>query len=150
VIREQHKVFVARAGRHGGDEEYALEHGLAIIGFGAYPSLVTTAQPELKPRVAVNFAVQLWTFALGMETRDIVVLPRKFTSRVALGKVTGPYAYRQVGDTRRHTRPVRWIRLDVPRAVFCQDLLYSFRAFLTVCNVSRNDAETSSRGCLGR
>jgi restriction system protein len=153
VTRENPKVFVARAGKHGEDEEYALEQGVAIIGFSDFPSLegakdynavlrlVTTAQPDLKPRVAGAFAGQLWNFALGMEVGDIVVLPRKLTSQVALGKITGPYAYRQIGDTQRHTRPVQWIRPDVPRTAFGQDLLYSFGAFLTVFNVSRNDAD---------
>lgn len=153
MSQEQPKVYVARAGRNGEDEEYALEHGAAIIGFREYPSvegatdfnsvlkLVTTAQPDLKPKVAGNAAGQLWAFALGMKVGDIVVLPRKLTSQVALGKVTGPYAYQKVGDTQRHTRPVKWIRPDVPRTAFGQDLLYSFGAFLTVFNVSRNDAE---------
>ncbi len=37
-------------------------------------------------------------------------------------------------------RPVRWLKPSVPRDVFRQDLLYSFGAFLTVCEISRNDA----------
>ena len=76
-----------------------------------------------------------------MKEGDIVVLPRKLTSQVALGKVTGPYKQLKVGGRFRHTRPVRWIRPDVARTVFAQDLLYSFGAFMTVCNISRNDAE---------
>ena len=35
---------------------------------------------------------------------------------------------------------MEWLRPDVPRATFEQDLLYSFGAFMTVCNISRNDA----------
>jgi restriction system protein len=37
-------------------------------------------------------------------------------------------------------RPVRWLKSDVPRDAFRQDLLYSFGAFMTVCEISRNDA----------
>ena len=37
-------------------------------------------------------------------------------------------------------RPVRWLRTDVPRDVFRQDLLYSLGAFMTICEISRNDA----------
>ena len=66
---------------------------------------------------------------------------RKLTSQIALGRVKGPYKYLKVGTERRHTRAVQWVRSDVPRTAFEQDLLYSFGAFLTVCNVSRNDAE---------
>jgi restriction system protein len=76
-----------------------------------------------------------------MDKDDLVVLPRKLTSQVAIGRVKGPYRYQKVGDDLRHTRPVDWVRPDVPRTAFEQDLLHSFGAFMTVCNISRNDAE---------
>ena len=154
VTRENPKVFVARAGKHGEDEEYALEQGVAIIGFSDFPSLegakdynavlrlVTTAQPDLKPRVAGAFAGQLWNFALGMEVGDIVVLPRKLTSQVALGKITGRSAF-----TGRLATPSDILDLSNGFARtylerhLVKDLLYSFGAFLTVFNVSRNDAD---------
>ncbi len=149
---EHVKVYLVRAGANGEDEDYALENGLAIIGFREYEALdrakdyeellkqVSSEHSELKPRAAANYAGQLWTFAFGMKEGDIVVLPRKLTSQVALGTVTGAYKYQQIGQERRHTRPVKWIRTDVPRTTFAQDLLYSLGAFLTVCNITRNDA----------
>jgi restriction system protein len=147
------KVWLARAGRNGEDEVYALDHGMAIIGFREYPSLaagkdydgilalVKKSQPDIKPRAAGNHAGQLWAFALAMQIGDIMVLPRKLTSQVALGRVTGPYKYEEVEGVYRHTRAVEWVRPDVARSVFGQDLLYSFGAFLTVCNITRNGAE---------
>ncbi|MFC1888541.1 restriction endonuclease, partial [Thermodesulfobacteriota bacterium] len=93
-----------------------------------------------KSRAAGNYAGQLWAFVISMKKGDTVVLPRKLTSQIALGKVTGPYQYRKIGKQYRHTRPVKWMRADIPRTTFEQDLLYSFGAFLTVCNISRNDA----------
>lgn len=147
------KVYLTRAGGNGEDEVYALDHGVAIIGFREYPSLadaknydavlalVKAARPELKPRAAGNHAGQLWAFALAMQPGDLVVLPRKLTSQVALGRVTGPYKYENVNGVPRHTRAVEWVRPDVARPVFGQDLLYSFGAFLTVCNITRNSAE---------
>lgn len=146
------KVYLARAGKSGQDEELALEKQLAVIGFKDVPSLedargydavfqlVKNTYPDKKVRAVGNLAGQLWTFALTMQKDDIVVLPRKLTSQIAIGRVTGPYAYIQVNSELRHTRPVEWIRTDVPRTAFEQDLLYSFGAFLTVCNISRNDA----------
>ena len=97
--------------------------------------------PGAKPRAVGNFAGQLWSFAVAMKHGDLVVLPRKLTSQIAIGRVTGPYRYQKVGDELRHTRPVEWVRPDVSRTVFEQDLLHSFGAFMTVCNISRNDAE---------
>jgi restriction system protein len=147
------KVYLARAGGSGEDENYALDQGVAIIGFTDYPSLsgatdydavlalVKATRPDLKPRAAGNYAGQLWAFAVAMKEGDIVVLPRKLTSQVALGRVKGPYKYEKVGGVSRHVRAVEWLRPDVPRTVFGQDLLHSFGAFMTVCNIARNNAE---------
>lgn len=146
------KVYLVRAGRNGEDEDVAIENNLAIIGFNEIPSLeeardydevaktVGEALPQSKPRAIGNFAGQLWSFSCAMEEGDIVVLPRKLTSQIAIGRVKGPYRYTEVNTVLRHTRPVEWLRLDVSRATFRQDLLYSFGAFMTVCNISRNDA----------
>lgn len=147
------KVYLVRAGGNGEDENYALDHGVAIIGFSEYPSLlgaknydnivaiVKEAKPDIKPRAAGNYAGQLWAFAVAMKEGDIVVLPRKLTSQVALGRVKGPYMYEKAGDSMRHVRPVEWLLPDVPRSVFGQDLLHSFGAFMTVCTITRNNAE---------
>jgi restriction system protein len=150
---EPYKVYLVRAGKFGEDEETALEKNLAIIGFTEIPSLedakdydsffkiVENSLPEAKPRAVANLAGQLWAFAAAMKNGDLVVMPRKLTSQIAIGRVTGPYRFQEVNGTRRHTRPVNWQRPDVPRSTFAQDLLYSFGAFMTVCNISRNDAE---------
>ncbi len=146
------KLYLARAGRNGEDEDLAIENNLAIIDFRDVPSLegandydavaglVNGALPDRKPKARGNFAGQLWAFSVAMENGDLVVLPRKLTSQVAIGRVTGPYEYREVIAERRHTRPVQWLKTDLPRATFEQDLLYSFGAFMTVCQISRHDA----------
>jgi restriction system protein len=151
--KDLHKVYLARAGGSGEDEEFALENGVAIIGFREIPSmegmrdyeevakLVAARLLGRKPRAIGNIAGQLWAFAIAMTEGDIVVLPRKLTSQIALGRVKGPYRFLKVGNEFRHTRTVEWVRPDAPRTAFEQDMLYSFGAFLTVCNVSRNDAE---------
>ena len=153
MTEERPKVYLVRAGSNGEDEDYALENGLSIIGFRELGSLesakdyddmlklIKSGWPNLKPKTAVHYAGQMWTFAIAMKEGDTVVLPRKTTSQIALGKVIGPYKYQKVGNEFRHTRPVKWIRTDVPRSTFAQDLLYSFGAFMTVCNITRNDAE---------
>lgn len=152
-MKEQPKVYLARAGRDGEDEEYALENGMSIIGFREFGSLemlhdydsvvsfVRHSRPDFKPRQVGNIAGQLWAFSVAMKEGDTVVLPRKLTSQVALGTVTGPYRYAKIGNEHRHTRTVRWVRPDVPGIAFKQDLLSSFGAYMTVCRISRNDAD---------
>ena len=155
------KVYLVRAGRNGEDEDSALTQNLAIIGFRDVPSLdgvedydavfglVSEALAGHKSKALGNFAGQLWAFAVAMQVGDIVVLPRKLTSQIAIGRVTEPYQYRQVNAENRHTRAVEWLLPEVPRSTFEQDLLYSFGAFMTVCNISRNDAVHRVQAILG-
>jgi restriction system protein len=151
-MSEAPKVYLVRAGKQGEDEENALDSQLSIIGFRDIPSLesandydavfalVEASMPGAKTRAVGNRAGQLWAFAIGMQDDDIVVLPRKLTSQLAIGRVNGAYRYQKIGTEHRHTRPVKWERPEVPRTAFEQDLLYSFGAYMTVCNVSRHDA----------
>ncbi len=151
MIREK-KLYLARTVKSGEDEDYALENNLAIIGFRAVPALdkvkdypdvskiVSESYPDKTNRAIGNFAGQLWAFSLAMQEGDLVVMPRRLSSQIAIGRVSGPYEYMKIGDEYRHTRHVKWIRPDVSRTVFGQDLLYSFGAFMTVCEISRNDA----------
>lgn len=153
------KIYVARAGKYGEDEDFALSNNVAIVGFRDVPSLelahtyedvlaiVTAAMPGEKPRALGNIAGQLWAFRLAMSDGDIIVLPKKTSPEIALGLVDGPYAYQKIGDDWRHTRKVRWQR-TVPRTSFQQDLLFSFGAFLTVCNISRNEAASRVASAL--
>ena len=146
-------LYLVRAGENGEDEEYALDHGLAIIGFNEVPSLenaksyndvskmLEKAYPDKRPRALANYAGQVAAFVLSMENNDLVILPRKLTPQVAIGKVIGPYEYRKINGESRHVRKVKWLRPDIPRTEFKQDLLFSFGAFMTICNITRNDAE---------
>lgn len=149
----QPAVYIVRAGRFGEWEETALEQGLAIIGFKEVSSLEgVTSKAEIRDRVEQafpdasqhkigNLAGQIWTFVGRIQPGDIVALPRKATSQIALGRVRGEYGYRKVGDECLHTLPVDWIRCDIPRTAFQQDMLFSLGAFMTVCRIRRNHAE---------
>lgn len=78
-MSDERKVFLARAGKLGEDEDFALENNLAIIGFREVPSLekvkdydavfklVEAALPGAKARAVGNFAGQLGAFALAMK-----------------------------------------------------------------------------------
>ncbi len=147
-------VWLVRAGKHGEDEDAALKNGLAIIGFTEVPDLtpartfdealaiVRRALPDAADKRIRNLASQLDMFARRIQVGDIIALPLKTQpGRIALGEVSSAYAFKMLGGTPRHTRGVRWLRQDAPRSAIEQDLLYSLGAFLTVCRITRNDAE---------
>src|SRR5690606_25023737 len=81
-----------------------------------------------------------------MQPGDLVMTPRKGKSAIAIGEITGAYEYEPDNPgIYRHSRAVKWIRLDVLRAAFEQDLLYSLGAYTTICEIRRNDAERRVR-----
>jgi restriction system protein len=147
-------VRVVRAGKYGEDEDSALSQNLAIIGYreagdlNQFASLevLTVQQKKENPadlaKRTENRARQLWAFKESIRTGDTVVLPLKTRpGQIALGTARGPYIYAKIHGENRHARKVDWVKPDVPRSTFFQDLLYSFGAFLTVYRVTRNDAE---------
>lgn len=153
-------VWLVRAGSKGEGEAACLESGSAIIGFDAVPDLssakdwnevraiVAATDPTASANRIGTVAGQLWAFALAMQPGDIVAMPLKRVGKIALGKVTGPYRYVAISDGNHHTRPIEWIKSDVPRSQFGQDLLNSLGAYLTVCEIRRNDAEKRIREVL--
>jgi len=147
-------LWMVRAGRHGQQEDLALDQGLVAIGWDDMPDLskpdtkeeLRAVCEELYPEEPVgrisNWLGQLWGFARGIEVGDLVALPLKSRPAVAVGKCTGPYEPRPEGpEGAKHVRSVKWLRKDVPRSEIGQDLLYSLGSLMTVCQVTRNDAE---------
>jgi restriction system protein len=125
-----------------------LEHAELVLGFkvgnltaakdrNAVLAIAKKSFPDLKPKSQLNFAAQLNQFCNQMQLGDLAVVPLKTTGQIAVGEVVGPYVHTKDGGV---CRKIKWLRSDIPREVFRQDLLYSFGAFMTVCEVRRNDA----------
>lgn len=155
-------LWLVRAGKYGehenrfvednrvyltwGEEVANTDLGLAQ-GYDGLKSALQTIFPDEPTRRLGNWTGQFWAFVQGMQIGDWVVLPMKHSPTIAIGEVISQYKFDRVNDAvdYRHYREVRWLNTAVPRAAFDQDLLYSFGAFLTVCEIKRNDAERRVR-----
>jgi restriction system protein len=146
------QAWLIRAGKAGEREQWALKYGVSGGGFREVPDLtpattreavmavVSEAFPGSKDGRIQNFSAQLWSLRERINAGDFVVMPLKESPHLAIGRVTGGYQYRDDEDPAlRHVRPVEWI-VTIPRTAVKQDLLYSLGAFLTICEVRRNDA----------
>jgi restriction system protein len=142
------RLWLVRLGKHGEQETHALETGELVLGFrvgdlraardrDAVLKIVEQAMPDAKPKKQLNVAAQLNQFSNTIQDGDLAVVPLKTAGKIAIGEVAGPCAPRAEG---RPMRPVRWLKPEIPRDVFRQDLLSSFGALMTVCEISRNDA----------
>ena len=143
------RLWLVRLGKNGEFEGAALDENQLNIGFGITESLseaktrdavlgyIVDKFPDAKPGRQRNFAAQVNQFINVMQVGDIVVSPLKTQSCIAIGEVAGPYMQRSDGGPMRQ---VKWLRTDIQRDTFKQDLLYSFGAIGTICEISRNDA----------
>lgn len=147
------RTWLARAGRHGESEQFALDHDVVGIGWPDLGDITDAGSRDAvlarlhatyagdSDKRLLNFASQIWAFRSRIEIDDLVVLPLKSTPALAIGRVTGEYRH-DAGHPHyaTHVRDVEWLRTDLPRSVVGQDLLYSLGAFMTVCEVKRNGA----------
>lgn len=123
--------WVIWANEYSDDADLSLRNGLIIIGWDVAGDLSTVANYD-GIRTAVrrdwgysgasnqqiaNAAVQLRRFRFEIAEGDIVaMLSHARPGLVALGRVTGPYRYREVvACSMAHTRSVDWLRTDAPR-----------------------------------
>ena len=153
--------WMVRAGSAGEREQWALENGYTGAGYGEVESLngcatredvmqkVSRGIPNSSIGAVRNFSAQLWALKTRMQTGDLVVMPLKRTSEIAIGSIDSEYIYLDNPDPqRRHVRRVTWKVTDLARSRIKQDLLYSLGAFSTVCQIQRNDAEHRLRACI--
>ncbi|MGH7132805.1 MAG: restriction endonuclease [Phycisphaerales bacterium] len=154
-------LWLVRAGRHGEHEEKFLEDNRVYLTWGGtfdkldptavksyddVKSLVIKLWPTRTQRAQGHTAGQFWAFLLGMKPGDWIVTPRKQKAAIAVGEITGPPEFSATAKDPYHVgRPVKWLNTDVPRSAFDQDLLYSMGAFMTICEIKRNEAERRVR-----
>ncbi len=154
-------LWLFRAGRNGEYEKKFLDGGRVYLTWHELDvDLCTFKEKEellqylinnpamnyTKTAKARNHMSQIWPIAHRMAKGDWIVLPSKLKSALHFGEIRGEYVFEEeLGAPYYHYRDVNWFATDIPRAVFDQDLLYSFGAFMTVCRISRNDAENRVR-----
>jgi restriction system protein len=153
-------LWMVRCGKSGEREAYNLEHELVSIGWAGLPDLKTLADkqsltalmsatnPDNKPSTITNWASQVWTFANSIQVDDLIAMPLKSTAAIAFGKIISNYEHcPELELGAQHCRKVKWLK-TIPRIEINPDLLFSFGAIQTVCQISRNDAENRVRALV--
>ena len=147
-------VWLIRAGGRGEFEQKFLSENRVYVTWNelnvdlsdletreALQADMAARYPDTKAKAILNWASQVYPFAHKMKVGDLVVLPLKTQPAIAMGEIRSGYHFAPEGpDPYFHWREVEWLA-EVPRDHFGQDLLYSFGAFLTICQIKRNNAE---------
>lgn len=156
-------LWLVRAGKYGEHEPRFFEDNriyltwenltdsdmTGLLNYEGVKSLLQQQYPGEPARRIGNWAGQIWAFVLAMKQGNLVVVPRKSTGSVAIGEISSSYTYDPNAEPMyRHYRAVKWLKTDVPRTSFDQDLLYSLGAIMTICEIKRNDAEKRIRSLV--
>ena len=144
--------WVVRAGRRGEIEHEALEKNRVAIGWGSIPDMSHIQNKEQLRDLYIqhypddtkarlwNRVGQIWNFIHSIKEGDLVALPLKSRSFVAIGKVTGAYRYDAASQGAQHQRAVSW-KKEIPRSDFPPDIRFSLGMLQTVGRVRASDAE---------
>ena len=145
------RLWMVRGGRRGEREIDMLAECKIFPGFSNVGDLSSSksrdefvdklrqAKPNAEDRSLNSYATQLNQFVNKIQEDDLVVMPRKLTNGVAIGRVTGSYVF-DADDVYKHSRTVDWKEESVSRDSFKQDLRHSFGASMTICEIRRNSA----------
>jgi restriction system protein len=153
-------MWLVRAGKYGEHEPRFFEDGRIYLTWGEFENidlsgaanyegikaLMQQQYPGEPARRIGNWSGQVWAFTLAMKPGDWVIVPRKSSGTIAVGEIKAGYTFDvSANPVYRHFRTVQWLNTNVPRSAFDQDLLYSFGAIMTVCEIKRNEAEKRVR-----
>jgi restriction system protein len=152
-------LWLVRAGRFGEHEQRFLSNSRIYLTWAGVSDdlsqipgreqmfeLLRKRYPAFSLAKMRNHAAQIWAFVHRMSPGDWVVVPSKVKPAIHIAEITGAYTFdKGATDPYYHSRSVKWIAKDIPRSVFAQDLLYSFGAIMTICQIKRNDAEQRVR-----
>ncbi|HEU5048410.1 MAG TPA: restriction endonuclease [Rickettsiales bacterium] len=157
-------LWLARAGKHGEFEQKFLEENRIYLTWEELEASLANAKSYEDVREIVsrtytespkgqitNWTGQISAFSVYMQIGDLFVMPLKHQPAIAIGVIESGYQYdAKASMPYRHYRKVKWLNKGIPRNKFDQDLLYSFGAFLTFCEIKRNNAESRVKAILGK
>lgn len=152
-------LWLVRAGRYGEQEQGALNYNVVTIGWNELPSLSNIREKEQLEDLysktypnetkyqKINRVGQIWSFLTKITKGELVALPLKTQSAIAIGEIIGDYEYKKYDHNIMHTRSVKW-KMTIPRSEFDQDILFSLGAFLTIGQARADNAEERVRKML--
>ena len=134
---DKESVWLVRAGRKGEGEQIALERNIVGIGYGGFDRSIEdmksfkqhyiTLHPDYKVGNVNRIVPQIWDFLHAVKIGDFVLLPllAQNSQLVAVGRIEGDYQDTKLHPELNVTRPVDWLKRDVPKSTFDDDFAKS-------------------------
>ena len=150
MSKQEPKVWIIRAGKHGEYELFALENNCVVIHWKQLEDInnmslddikKTGQQHGLSAQEIINFSLQPDHFARSIQKEDLVIIPSKINpGYVAVGRVIGDYEYEPDGDEgTKHRRSVKWLDKEFPKVRFPSDISSALARPLTVYAIKKEN-----------
>lgn len=147
-------LWVCKGGKRGERESRFIENNVIAIGFGLLNDLSMIKSkselellyektwPDATEGRKRNHVGQIYAFVRNVKIGDLVVVPMKTSGTIWIGEVQSEYKFRtDLGSDMIHTRDIKWVRKNIPRDKFDQDLLFTFGSAMTFSRAERHEAE---------
>ena len=130
-------VWGIHAGRTEKEETLFLKENYVVIGWDemgnlskiipdleSFKLMVSKTYSDIKPRLILDYAGQLFRFVHELKTGDIIVYPAKLERMIHIGQIEGVYEYNpELIRNYPNLRPVKWLK-SLPRTKFTQGALF--------------------------
>ncbi len=136
--------WVCKGGKRGERESRFIENNVIAIGFGLLAdlskvkskeeliSLYEMVWPDASEGRKRNHIGQIYAFLRNVKIGDFVVVPMKTSGTIWIGEIQSEYNFRtDLGSDMQHTHNVKWVKKNIARDYFDQDLLYTFGSAMT-------------------
>jgi restriction system protein len=147
-------LWVCKGGKRGERESRFIENNVIAIGFGLLNDLSEIKSkaelwfqyekvwPDASEGRKRNHVGQIYAFLRNVKIGDFVVVPMKMSGTIWIGEIQSEYKYRtDLGSDMQHTRNVKWVKKNIARDQFDQDLLFTFGSAMTFSKAERHEAE---------
>jgi restriction system protein len=147
-------LWVCKGGKRGERESRFTENNVIAIGFGLLDdlsqlkskseltSLYEKVWPDASEGRKRNHVGQIHAFLRYVKIGDLVVVPMKTSGTIWIGEIQSEYNFRtDLGSDMQHTRNVKWVKKNIARDQFDQDLLFTFGSAMTFSKAERHEAE---------
>ena len=160
MASNEKNVWVIRAGKYGGKDQFALDNNCVALGWVGLPDLTGRSPQEVEAHLArhhgkvpAHHVHQPLRFRDEPQKGELVIMPSKTDlAYVAIGEINGDYEYH--GDAKydwiKHRRSAKWLDKRFLRADLPDDIQKSLKSELTIFILRRPTADARLRALLRR
>lgn len=103
--------------------------------------LLSAQYPAAKPGAIPVWAGVLARFIGEMQVGDYVISPNKVDRTLHFGRVEGDFFVEPNAEVHPNRRPVKWLKLDIPRGTFSKSALHEIGSAITLFRVKTHADE---------